>query len=137
MLCIGDAQYWVDISLAVDPERTSEFVETYIENPSALTAKDLARWPASVRNADDSERRRGEELASMLSKTEIMVLNFYQVGCLSQRRGQAILIMLRHSELRVEDVQSATIVQLLRRLQRPFQESVVVEYNLWMPGDGS
>ena len=137
MLCIGDAQYWVDISLAVDPERTSEFVETYIENPSALTAKDPARWPASVRNADDSERRRGEELASMLSKTEIMVLNFYQVGCLSQRRGQAILIMLRHSELRVEDVQSATIVQLLRRLQRPFQESVVVEYNLWMPGDGS
>ena len=32
-------------------------------------------------------------------------------------------------------MQSATIVQPLRRLERPFKESVVVEYNLWKPGN--
>ena len=76
-------------------------------------------------------------LASTLSKTEIMVLNFYQQGHLSQRMGQALMNMMRHPQFRVEDLQSSTIVQLLRRLERPFKECVMVEYNLWMPGDGN
>ena len=105
--------------LAVDPERT--FVQTYIDTPSASapTATNPGQWPASVRNADDSELRRDEELASimMLSKTEITVLIFYQEGCLSQRRGQALLNMSRHLDFTVDNVQSATIVQLLLRLE--------------------
>ena len=133
----GDPQYRVDIRLAVDPEHTSELVQTYFDTPSAPTATDPVLWPASVRNADDSELRRDEELASMLSKTEIMDLNFYQEGCLSQRRGRALLNMLRHPDFTVGDVQSANIVQLLLRLQRRFQESVVVAYNLWRPGNGN
>ena len=52
-------------------------------------------------------------LASTLSKTEIMVLNFYQQGHLSQRMGQSLMNMMRHPQFRVEELQSATIVQLL------------------------
>ena len=64
-----------------------------------------------------------------------MVLNLYQNAHLSQRLGQTLVDMLRHPQFRVEDIQSATIVQLLRRLERPFKESILVEYNLWKPGD--
>ena len=39
---VGDAQFGVDIRLAVDPDSTPEFVETYIVNPSAPTATDPA-----------------------------------------------------------------------------------------------
>ena len=130
----------VDIRSAVDPERTSEFVETYLECPSAPKSSDPERWPVSwAKTADDCEReeRIDAVLAGTLSKTEIMVLNFYQEGCLSRRRGQSLLNMLRHPQFRVEDIQSATIVQLLRRLERPFKESILVEYNLWKPGDGN
>jgi hypothetical protein len=90
-------------------------------------------------SADDRQReaRIDAQLASTLSKTEVMVLNFYQEGCLSRRRGQKLLNMLRHPQFRVEDVQSASIVQLLRRLERPFKESKLTEYNLWKPGDGN
>ena len=45
--------------------------------------------------------------------------------------------MLRHPEFNIEDVQSTTIVHLLRRLERPFQESKVSVINLWQPGDGN
>ena len=62
-------------------------------------------------------------------------ISIKKVVFLSQRRGQALLNMLWHPEFRVNDVQSATIVQPLRRLERPFKESVVVEYNLWKPGN--
>ena len=99
--------------------------------------KHTSRIPAPLLNADDSERGRGNLLASTLGKTEVMdlmVLNFYQESCISKRRGQALLNM-GHPEFNVEDVQSATIVQLLLPLERPFQKSVLVEYNLWEPGD--
>ena len=51
-----------------------------------------SRWIASIfANADDSGRKLDGVLASMLSKAEVMVLNFYQEGYISQRRGQAHL----------------------------------------------
>ena len=78
---VGDAQFWVDIRSAVDPERTSEFVETYLECPSAPKSSDPERWPVSwAKTADDCELegRIDAVLAGTLSKTEIMVLNFYQ-----------------------------------------------------------
>ena len=56
---------------------------------------------------------------------------------LSQRRGQALLDMLRHPEFNIKDVPSTTIVQLLRRLELPFTECAVSTYNLWKPGDGN
>ena len=66
-----------------------------------------------------------------------MVLKFHQSSGLSQRRGQALLDMLRHPEFCIKDVQSTTIVQLLRRLERPLKECAVSTYNLWKPGDGN
>ena len=52
-----------------------------------------------------------------------------------KRMGRALINTLRHPQFRVEDLQSATIVQLLLRLEQPFKECVLVEYNLWMPGE--
>ena len=66
-----------------------------------------------------------------------MVLKFYQSSDLSQRRGQALLGMLRHPGFDMTDVHSTTIVQLLLRLELPFTECVVSTYNLWKPGDGN
>ena len=47
--------------------------------PNSNRSSTTVRWPESVRHADDSERWRDEELASMLSKIEIMVLNLARV----------------------------------------------------------
>lgn len=81
--------------------------------------------------------KRGLMLCWPARSAEVIVLNFYQEGYLSQRRGQSLLNMLRHPQFRVEDLQSASIVQLLRRHERPFKESTLFEYNLWKPGDGN
>ena len=55
--------------------------------------------------------------------------------------GWALLDMLRHPEFDMKDVsvQSNTVVQLLLRLERPFQvmECAVTVYNLWKPADGN
>ena len=116
-----------------------KFVETYAANANAPKASDVERWPASSGEAVDSQKRRDEVLASTLTKTESMILNLYQL--LSQRMGQALMNTLRHPQFRVEDLLNATraIVQLLWRLERHFtgKECVMVEYNLWMPGDGN
>ena len=59
------------------------FVETYVANSNASKASDVELWPASSGEADDSQKRRDEVLASTLAKTEIMVLILYQQGHLS------------------------------------------------------
>ena len=79
-------------------------------------------------------------LAKTLTKTEIKVLNLQQKAHLSQRLGQTLINTvntLRHSQFRVGDLQSTTIFHLLRKLERPFKECVMVEYNLWKPGVGN
>ena len=83
------------------------------------------------------QRRRDKVMAAVLSQSEIMVLKFHQSSGLSQRRGQAFLDMLRHPEFDIKDVQSFTIVQLLRRLKQPSKECAVSTDNLWKPGDGN
>ena len=92
--------------------------------------------PPAKRKSDASDGVRDAELAAVLSKTEIMILNFHQNGKLSQRRGQALLSMVKHPEFKPEDLQSQTIVHLIRRLERPFQQSQMNTYNLWKEGDG-
>ena len=123
--------------IAADPERTAEFVEAYVSKANAPKASDVQRWPACSGEADDSQKRRDQFLAKVLTKTEIMVLSLYQKAHLSQRLGQTLIDTLRHPQFRVEDLQSTTIVHLLRKLERPFKESVMVEFNLWKPGDGN
>jgi hypothetical protein len=54
--------------------------------------------PPAKRKADASERVRDTELSAVLSKTEIMILNFHQSWKLSQRWGQALLSMVRHPQ---------------------------------------
>ena len=83
-----------------------------------------------MRKANAHDKRQDEELAAVLSKTEIMVLNFHQSSGLSQRRGQALLDVLRHPEFNIKDVQSTTIVQLLLRLEQPFKECALCTVHL-------
>ncbi len=89
------------------------------------------------RKAEVAEVHRDRELAAVLSKTEIMVLNFYQGSRLSQRRGQALMDLMKHPNFKVEDLQSDTIVSQIRRLERPFTECLVTTYNLWKPENGN
>ena len=96
---MGDPQFWVDIRSADTPERTAEFVETYLESRSVPLASDASCWPICLaKSADDRQRdeRIDAQLAGTLSKTEVMVLNFYPEGCLSRMRGQKRSNMMRH-----------------------------------------
>ena len=104
--------------------------ENLAPKPSDPVLSPPAKW-----KADASERVRDAELAAVLSKTEIMIANFHQSGKLSQRRGQALLSMVKHPEFKPEDLQSKTIVHLIRRVERPFQQSQMSTYNLWKEGD--
>ena len=95
---MGDPQFWVYIRSADNPERTAEFVETYLESRSVPQANDSSCWPLCLAtSADESQReaRIDAQLAGTLSKTEVMVLNFYPEGCLSLRRGQKRSNMMR------------------------------------------
>ena len=102
----------------------------------AAKPSDPVLSPPAKRKADASEGVRDTELAAVLSKTEIMILNFHQSGKLSQRRGQALLSMVRHPQFNPAELQSQTIVHLIRRVERPFQEIGMTVYNLWQEGDG-
>ena len=44
---------------------------------------------------------------------------------------------MRHPLFNVSDMRSQNIVHLIRRLERPFQESTVHTYNMWKEGDGN
>ena len=92
--------------------------------------------PRAKRKADARETDRDAELAAVLSKTEIMILNFHQSGQLSQRLVQALLNMVKHPEFKPEELQSQNIIHLIRRLERPYQHSKTSTYNLWQEGDG-
>jgi hypothetical protein len=113
-------------------------VETILdEDQGAPKPDDPLISPPCKRKSDANDLQRDKVLGAVLSQTEIMVLRFTQSGGLSQRRGQALLDMLRHPNFDIKDVQSTNIVHLLRRLERPFKESTVTTYNLWKSGDGN
>ena len=63
--------------------------------------------PQAKRKADDSERVRDTELVAVLSKTEIMLLNFHQSGKLSQGRGQALMSTVRDRDSETSRLQSS------------------------------
>ena len=96
---------------------------------------DERRWPLAQRKAFDREL--DAELAAILSKTEISVAGFVEKCRLSQSEGQALLDLLRHPQFDVSELHSRNIVQLIRRLERPMQESTVRTYNMWKEGDGN
>ena len=95
MLAVWDTQWWHDIRQTVDQDRVSDFVDTLSEDPEAPKPSDPLRRPPAKRKAEVAEVHRDRELAAVLSKTEIMVLNFYQGSRLSQRRGQLQLCCSR------------------------------------------
>ena len=95
----------------------------------------VVRFPSSKRKV--TNRDGDAELAAILSKTEIMVADFHQKARLSQRFGQALLDLLRHPQFNLADIKSENIVHLIRRLERPFQETRTETYNLWKEGDGN
>ena len=108
------------------PERCIGFVETILdEDRGDPKPEDQSISPPCKRKADANDLQRDKVLAAVLSQTEIMVLRFTQSGGLSQRRGQALLDMLRHPNFDIKDVQSTNIVHLLWWLERPFKESTV------------
>ena len=79
----------------------------------------------------------GCELAALFTRTEVAFLEYYQIGRLSRRHGQALLDMLRHPEFDPNDFRSTDFVHLLRRLESPYAESILHTYNLWNEGDGN
>ena len=84
------------------PDYCFEFVETvFDEADGAPTPSEALNSPPRKRNADAHDRRQDDELAAVLSKAEIKVLNYHQSSGLSRRRGQALLDMLRHLDSRV------------------------------------
>ena len=126
---------WQDVRLAADYDHASEFVSNILDDPLAPKPSDPQCQPQPRRKAGAMATSHNATLASLLSKTEIMVLNIYQNGRLSQRQGQTLMDKLKHPEFKPEDIQSITIVQLLRRLERPFKDTAVVTYDFWKEGD--
>ena len=90
---------------AVDHEHATEF-----------------KFVSTMGRAGEMERSHDARLASLFSETEIMVLRFYQNGRLPERRDQALMDMFKHADFRLEDMQSATIVHLIWRLDLPFKQ---------------
>ena len=73
----ADHQMWQDVRLAVDHEHASEFVSTILDAPGAPQPSDPQCQPRARRKASEMERSHDARLASLFSKTEIMVLRFY------------------------------------------------------------
>ena len=84
---VGDLQFWIDICLAADPERAAEFVEIYVANANSPKASEVEQWPASSGEANDSQRRLDEVLASTLTKTEISWISINKV--ISAKNGSS------------------------------------------------
>ena len=113
-----------DIRSAISDESARNLLESIMENDEApLPNDDAPPWPSATRHT--IERERDAELARVLSKTEILIADFYKSGHLTLRRGQKLLDMLRQPEFDIKDIRSDTIIHLLRRLERPFKESAV------------
>lgn len=127
---------WQDVRLAVDYENAHDFVSNLLGDAAAPKPSDPLCQPQPKRKSGAMDSSHDARLAAVLSATEIMILRYYQNGRLSQRRGQALMDMLKHPEFKSEDVQSGTIVHLIRRLERPFKETSVSTYDLWQEGDG-
>ena len=126
----------MDIRQAVSEKDTRHFLENIMEDDEAPSPNDSApTWPSALLHAIDRER--DAELANAVSATEIMIVDFYKTGRLSQRTGQIFLNMARHPLFDPKDIRSETIVHLLRRLERPFKETAMHTYNLWQEGDGN
>jgi len=93
------------------------------EDDGATKPTDALSSPPAKRKAGTGDDARIDaELAAVLNQTELMVVSLHQSCGLSQRRGQALMDMIRHPEFKPELLQSATIVHLLRRLE-PQQET--------------
>ena len=126
----------MDIRQAVTEEDTRQHLETIMEDSEAPSPNDAARpWPSALRHA--IHRERDADLANTVSTTEIMLVDFYKKGHLSQATGQILLNMVRHPLFDPKDIRSETIVHLFRRLERPFAETAMHTYNLWQEGDGN
>jgi len=127
--------FWEEIRCANSEGAATRFLENYTEGNAASSPNDGCRWPVSKRKAFDRER--DAELSRLLSRTEILVADFVEKCRLSHSEGQALLDMMRHPRFNVCDIHSQNIVHLIRRLERPFQESTVHTYNMWKEGDGN
>ena len=80
----------VSVSLAFDHEHASEFVSTVLDDQDAPQSSYPLCQPNAKRKASETKRRHDKRLSSLLSKTEVKVLRFDQIGRFSQRRGQAV-----------------------------------------------
>ena len=100
----------------------------------------IAKWRRANMAISTAAHDRSQSLrriANAVSTTEIMIAEFYKKGHLTLRLGQLLMDNLRHPRFDPKDLRSETIVHLLRRFERPFKETVMHTYNLWMEGDGN
>ena len=64
-----------------------------------------------------------------------MVLRFIRTDIFLEGEGRHSCIC-KHLDFRLEDIQSATIVHLIRQLELPFKATAVVTYSFWKEGYG-
>ena len=121
--------FWEQIRCAISEDSAARFLETYADDNASPSPNDERRWPLAKRKGYNREH--DAELARILSRTEILVAGFVEQCRLSQSEGQALLDLLRHPHFDLSEIRSQNIVHLIRRLERPLQESTVHTYNMW------
>jgi hypothetical protein len=85
----------MNICQAVSEEDTRHLLETIIEDVEAPSPNDAARAkPSALRHTIYCNP--DARLADAVSTSEIMVLDLYRKGHLSQKTGQILLDMTRH-----------------------------------------
>jgi len=118
-----DPVFWQQIRSTATEKDAAEVLGRFMDDVNAPGPDSRFPRPSSV--LDSGLFRRDPELAALFTRTEVAFLEYYQDGRLSQRRGQALLDMLRHPEFDPNDFRSTDIVHLLRRLERPYAESTL------------
>jgi hypothetical protein len=93
--------------LAADQKTCAEYIEMRLdENEGAPKPTDVFRSPPGKRKAGACDDIQSDaNLAAVLNKTELMVLNFHQHCGFSQLWGQALMDMVRHLEFKPEILQ--------------------------------
>ena len=78
---------------AVSEKDTRHLLETIMADVDAPSPSDDVRpWPSAQLHTIDRER--DSELVRVMSRTEVMISDFYTKGHLTQRLGQALVSIL-------------------------------------------
>ena len=88
--------FWQQIRSTANERDAADVLGRFMDDVNAPGPG--SEFPRPSRVSNSGLFRRDPELAALLTRTEAAFLEYYQNGRLSQRRGQALLDMLRHPE---------------------------------------